>query len=111
MKTQERTRNITTQLVELPDLPDLDSQGPTLFDGHLSLIRSVKVKLEARVGGATLTVGELSALKDGSVIQLDRAAGAPIDILLEGHVIARGVLVAVDDEFGVRITETVQAVK
>lgn len=95
------------QLVELPTLsPTANSSGGVnLIEAHLDLIRSVKVKVTAVLGSAEMSVGELSALKDGSQIKLDRAAGAAVDILLEGQVVARGQLVAVDDNFGVRITE------
>jgi flagellar motor switch protein FliN/FliY len=100
------------QLVELPELDQgTPPAGPPVLDAHLELIRSVKVRLSASFGGATLTVGELTALKDGSVIKLDRAAGEPVDIVFEGQVIARGHLVAVDDNFGVRVSEIAAAPK
>jgi flagellar motor switch protein FliN/FliY len=95
------------QLVELPELsePQGPPAGPPVIEAHFGLIRSVKVKLSVNLGGAVLTVGDLGALKDGSVLKLDRAAGEPVDVVLEGQVIARGRLVAVDDNFGVVITE------
>lgn len=101
----ELAKTSSPQLVELPDLAERKGSGSAVFDGHLGLIKSVKVRLGASLGSATLTVAELSALKDGAVLKLDRAVDEPVDIVLEGQVIARGRLVAVDDSFGVSITE------
>lgn len=102
-----RTDFASPQLIELTDLEErrVPPAGPPAIESHLELIRSVKVRLSASLGEAVLTVGELTSLKDGSVIKLDREAGDPVDIVLEGKVIARGHLVAVDDNFGVRISE------
>jgi flagellar motor switch protein FliN len=54
-------------------------------------------------------VRELLSLTPGAVIDLDRAAGAPVDVLVNGTLIARGEVVVVDDEFGLRVTELVGA--
>ena len=91
--------------VELPNIADRKEQGAALFSGHLGLIHGVKVRLSVSMGSASLTVAELFALKEGSVFKLDRAIDEPVDIVLEGQIVARGRLVAVDDSFGVSITE------
>lgn len=96
---------VAPQLVELPVVKDRKAHGAAVFDTHLELINGLKVKLGASLGTATLTVAELSALKDGALLKLDRGVDEPIDIVLEGKVIARGRLVAVDDNFGISITE------
>jgi flagellar motor switch protein FliN/FliY len=54
-----------------------------------------------------MTVRELLSLTPGSIVELDRVAGTPIDVLVNGTVVARGEVVVVDEEFGVRITEIV----
>lgn len=79
--------------------------GKTVFGENLELIRDVKVRLEAVVGECEMSVGELFDLRDQSVVKLDRDVHAPVDIVLDGRRVARGSLVAVDDNFGVRITE------
>jgi flagellar motor switch protein FliN/FliY len=56
-----------------------------------------------------MTVRDLLALAPGSVVELDRVAGSPVDLLVNGTLIARGEVVVVDDEFGVRITEIISA--
>ena len=69
------------------------------------LIDTVSVEVEAVVGDARLTVGELTRLTPGATLSLDAALNRPVSLRLEGREIARGELVAVDDRFGVRLTE------
>jgi flagellar motor switch protein FliN/FliY len=54
-----------------------------------------------------MTMRELLSITPGAVIDLDRAAGAPVDVLVNGTLIARGEVVVVDEEFGIRISELV----
>lgn len=68
-------------------------------------LHAVKVRLQVRVGEASMTIGELLAARHNDVLPLDRAVEQPVDLLLEGRVVARGQLVAVDGAFAVRITE------
>ncbi|AYM96380.1 flagellar motor switch protein [Acidovorax sp. 1608163] len=68
-------------------------------------LHQVRTTLQVCVGSATLTVGELLGAKEQQVLQLDRTVHQPVDLVLEGHVVARGQLVAVGDHFAVRITE------
>ena len=68
-------------------------------------LHSIKTVVTVCVGQAALTVGELLGAKAQQVIRLDRLVDEPVDILLQGKVIARGHLVAVGEHFGIRITE------
>ncbi len=70
--------------------------------------RNVSVEVSAWIGKTRLSFGELSALRPGHVVELDQAVGAPIEIVLNREVVlARGEVVEVGDEYGVRITEIV----
>ncbi len=70
--------------------------------------RSVTVEVSVWIGKTRRTFGDLARLRRGDVIELDRAVGAPVDIVLNREVvIARGEVVDVGDEYGVRITEIV----
>ncbi len=69
------------------------------------LLKDVNVTLEIRLGEAAVSVQELFGLKDGSVIELQRMVDDPVDVLLNGRVVARGQLVASGDQFGVRVTD------
>jgi flagellar motor switch protein FliN len=98
------TQTVVNRL-ELPVLPATSSpKGPQLGE-RPDLVEQVKVPLTVTLGDAEITMGRLFALASGEVLTLDRAADAPIDVRLNGKLIARGTLVAVDDRFGVRITE------
>lgn len=68
-------------------------------------LHDIKAKLRVSVGQLELSVGELLAAKAGQVFPLDRTLNQPVDLLLEGRVVMRGQLVAVDGHFGVRVTE------
>lgn len=70
-----------------------------------SVLSDIQVVLEARLGRSTLSIGELTALEEGSVVTLDRSLADHADLYLNGKCVARGEIVAVGDNFGVRITE------
>jgi flagellar motor switch protein FliN len=91
--------------VRLQEIQPHDAAGRNLAAGNIELIKDIKVKVTVSVGRADLTVAELFALKDDSVIALEAATTDPVEVTLEGKVIARGSLVAVGDRFGVSITE------
>lgn len=94
-----------TQSVDLPDLKASPSGAPLFSSTQvLPFLDQLKVKLTARLGEAELTVEELTALQAGSTVSLDRLLDQPIDLLAEGHIVAQGTLVAVGDNFGLRIT-------
>ena len=76
--------------------------------GHgrpLSVLHDVDLVVTAELGRTTMPVRELLDLSPGMVVEIDRAAGAPIDLLVNGRRIATGEVVVIDEEFGVRITE------
>jgi len=95
----------TPQYIELPELSDSNREGSPILSGHLDVIKNVKVKLVARLGETTMSVGELMQMKSNQVLKLDTPLNGSVDVLLDGNIIARGQLVAVDDNFGIQITE------
>jgi flagellar motor switch protein FliN/FliY len=76
-------------------------------DASLELLMNVSLAVSAELGRCKLRLSELLKLGNGAVVELDRRAGGPIDLFVNGRLIARGEIVAVDDRFGVRITEIV----
>jgi flagellar motor switch protein FliN/FliY len=70
-----------------------------------NVLADVEMGVTAELGRCNMTVRELLSLTPGAVIDLDRAAGAPVDVLVNGTLIARGEVVVVDEEFGIRIAE------
>jgi flagellar motor switch protein FliN/FliY len=71
----------------------------------LELLHDVEMGVTAELGRTRMLVREVLDLVPGSVIELDRAAGSPVDVLVNGTLIARGEVVVIDEEFGIRITE------
>jgi flagellar motor switch protein FliN/FliY len=102
------TNEETVQSLTLSEVANSPAKGPALLGPNLQLIQGVKVRLSASLGDSELTVGELFSLKEGSVVKLDRLTADPVDILLDGKVVARGQLVVVDDNFGISITQIPQ---
>lgn len=71
----------------------------------LGRLQNVPVELAVELGRTRMTIGEALALGPGSVVTVGRLAGDPVDLLVNGRVIARGEVVAIDEELGLRITE------
>ncbi|WP_426265895.1 FliM/FliN family flagellar motor switch protein [Sphingomonas sp. LHG3443-2] len=102
------------------DLPDLGSgfdnlpvphPAPPVANGpraSLAPLAEVPVTVEAVLGGCTLTVDELLGLGAGSVIEVDRRVGDPIDLMVGGRLLARGELVLIDGALGLTLTELVR---
>ena len=65
------------------------------------------VELAVEIGRTQMTIGETLALGPGSIVTLNRLAGEPVDLLVNGNPIARGEVVVIDEEFGLRVTEVV----
>jgi flagellar motor switch protein FliN len=86
-----------------------DSAGGFEGSRPLAILNDVEMGVTAELGRRRMTVRDLLALTPGSVIELDRAAGTPVDVLVNGTLIARGEVVVIDEEFGIRIAEIVAA--
>ncbi len=74
----------------------------------LASVQDVKVPVQVVLGETDLTLGEIAALSDGSIIQLRRLAGEPVDLVASGEVIAKGEVVVIDESFGLRLTRMVK---
>lgn len=101
--------DVAPQLIDLSEMPARQGEGANIMTNALDAIDHVRVKLVVQVGEANISVGELRDMKEEHTIKLESLADAPVDVLLEGRIVARGQLVAIDDNFGVRITELPKA--
>ena len=96
----------TVHTLALPPLSDGASDAARLLEtAPANPLHQIKTQLQVCIGDIHLTVGELMAAREHQVLVLDRQLTQPVDVMLEGRVVARGELVAVDDQFAVRITE------
>ncbi len=73
----------------------------------VELLNDVEMGVTAELGRTRMTVRELLTMQPGSIVELDRAAGSPVDLMVNGTLVARGEVVVIDEEFGVRITEII----
>jgi len=97
--------------VEFDDLTPAPAAPVYTPDGQLELERltDVLVELTVEVGRTRMSLGEALSLGPGSVVTVDRLADKPVDLLCNGRPIARGEVVVIDEEFGLRITEVIGA--
>lgn len=75
--------------------------------GGIDLLHDVEMDVSAELGRTRMSVRELLSLSPGAVVELDRAAGNPADLLVNGRLIARGEVVVIDENFGLRVTEII----
>jgi flagellar motor switch protein FliN len=99
----------SVELVELePQTEPAPGAGPVAAAGHdLTAVLDVPVELAVEIGRTRMTIRDTLGIAPGSLIALDRVAGEPVDLLVNGRRIARGEVVAIDEEFGLRVTEVV----
>lgn len=76
-------------------------------DVNLDLVLNIPVNVSLRVGSTDISIRDLVSLVEGSVIALDQDAGEPMDVLVNGTLVAHGEIVVVDDQYGVRLTDVV----
>jgi flagellar motor switch protein FliN/FliY len=88
----------------------LQPAGAAGVDGaDLRRLHDVPVELAVEIGRTRMTIGQTLELRPGSVVSLNRLAGEPVDLLINGKPIARGEVVVIDEEFGLRVTDVVSS--
>ena len=96
------------QEIEYEQLDASASQEQGEGEVDLRRISGIPMELSVEIGRTQMTVGETLALRPGSIVTLQRFAGEPVDLLVNGTPIATGEVVVVDDKFGLRISTIVQ---
>ncbi|GAA0750863.1 flagellar motor switch protein FliN [Sphingomonas sp. ABOLD] len=95
-----------------PDFQDFELPGSMPegngASGGLEAVHDVPVKVQAVLGRARMPIGDLLALSAGTVLELDRRVGEPVDIFVNDRLIARGEVVLIDNALGVTLTEIVR---
>ena len=92
---------------ELDELNASQSGTQVEENPDLEVVFDIPVKLAMEVGATQISIRNLLQLNQGSVIELDRLAGEPLDILVNGTLIAHGEVVVVNDKFGIRVTDVI----
>jgi len=96
---------IDTMQIESPPLDE--SGNDTASDVNLDMILDVPVTLSLEIGRTKMPIRTLLQLNQGSVIELERGAGEPLDVYVNGTLIAHGEVVVINDRFGMRLTDVV----
>lgn len=102
---QEHNGQSAAQQVELDEFTDNGKSGVSRPD--LDVILDIPVTISMEVGRTPITIRNLLQLNQGSVIELDRLAGEPLDVLVNGTLIAHGEVVVVNEKFGIRMTDVI----
>ena len=85
------------------------SVGDPVEAGGLDLLLDIPLEISVELGRVKMLVKEVVELGTGSIVEIDKAAGEPVDVMVNGRLVARGEVVVIEDNFGVRITEILSA--
>ncbi|MEE3239724.1 MAG: flagellar motor switch protein FliN [Pseudomonadota bacterium] len=94
-------------LNELDPASSQSSDTPLTDNPDLEVVLDIPVKIAMEVGSTQITIRNLLQLNQGSVIELERLAGEPLDVLVNGTLIAHGEVVVVNEKFGIRVTDVI----
>jgi flagellar motor switch protein FliN/FliY len=92
-----------------PDASSANASSPAGNQGKIDLLMDVELAVTLRFGGRSMLLREVLDLHPGAVVDLDRQIKDPVDLLLDGRLVARGEVVVLDGNYGVRVTEVVSA--
>lgn len=94
--------------VEFPEFPVAGGmEGTPVMGNNLDLIMNVPLNVSIEIGTTKKKIRDIMNFTSGTVVELDKQAGSPVDIVVNGQLIAHGDVVVIDDNFGVRVTEIV----
>jgi flagellar motor switch protein FliN/FliY len=99
---------------ELPEMraaavPEPEPAGQPALPGNLDLLLDIPMQVSVQLGSARMLIRDLLQLGQGSVIELEKQAGEPMEVLVNNRLVARGEVVVVNEKFGVRLTDVVSA--
>ncbi len=99
------------QAAELEELTDTSDELNEEESRKLETILDIPVNISMEVGRSKISIRNLLQLNQGSVVELDRVAGEPLDVLVNGTLIAHGEVVVVNDKFGIRLTDVISQIE
>jgi flagellar motor switch protein FliN/FliY len=89
--------------------PSLDGGGATPAPKNIDFILDIPMQVTVQVGSTKMVIRELLQLGQGSVIELEKLAGEPMEVLVNNKLVARGEVVVVNEKFGIRLTDVISA--
>ena len=107
LAAQDAEEESAIQSAPLENLKDESKPMSAENSPNMDVILDIPVTLSMEVGGTNISIRNLLQLNQGSVIELDRLAGEPLDVLVNGTLIAHGEVVVVNEKFGIRLTDVI----
>ncbi len=106
---QDSADSSETKSVERAEFQDLNEGGASICgtETNMDVILDISVTLSMEIGRTEISIQNLLQLNQGSVVELDRLAGEPMDVLVNGTLIAHGEVVVVNEKFGIRLTDVI----
>lgn len=98
---------VEVQPAEFPQLDSPKKASSQSQESNLEMLFDVPLQISAELGRTSMSIKEILQLTSGSVIELDKLAGEPVDLLINGKLIAKGEVVVTEENFAVRITEII----
>lgn len=106
MSDEEQATDSDAQKIDLEEF-DETSAGEGGNTPNIDVVMEIPVKLSMEVGSTNIPIKNLLKLSQGSVVELDRYAGDPLDVYVNGRLIAHGEVVVVNEKFGLRLTDVI----
>ena len=103
----EQQKHAESASAGMQNFDNFDGQNPLNQLSDVDMIMDIPVRLSVELGRTKMTIKKLLSLSQGSVVSLDGLAGEPLDILINGYLIAQGEVVVVSDNYGIRITDII----
>ncbi|BDZ74579.1 MULTISPECIES: flagellar motor switch protein FliN [Methylophaga] len=104
---EEQASSESTQQANPAPVAKLDDEGKPKSDVDLDMVMDIPVTISMEIGRTRISIRNLLQLSQGSVVELDRLAGEPMDVLVNDTLIAHGEVVVVNDKFGIRLTDII----
>jgi flagellar motor switch protein FliN/FliY len=96
--------SVGVQPVQFPTLSQVEHPGVT---GNIGLLMDVSMQLTVELGRTKMLIKDILGMGEGTIVELDKLAGEPVDLLVNGKLIAKGEVVVIDENFGVRVTDII----
>jgi len=106
---EQETEEAAQDEVEPAQLDEFTEGGFGTADESMEVILDIPVTISMEIGRTSISIRNLLQLNQGSVVELDRLAGEPMDVLVNGTLIAHGEVVVVNEKFGIRLTDVISA--
>ena len=110
-KKEKKDRVVGVKEAEFPEFKDETASDNVPDEKYLDLLMNVPIDVRVEIGKTKKTMSQIMKLSQGSIITLEKQAGSPVDVIANDQVIARGDVIVIEENFGVRITEIITSDK